>query len=293
MSTILDALRKVEETHRTRSADTRARLLAFPTRPSTYSSRQRRTPWLIGGGLALIGFTAGAGLMLWGPRLPAPEESQIANATGGDIPPDKQVNPPEPLAQPTPRPAGQAPTQSLAQPRSPATAEIPPNSAPATLMPQRLIPEQPRTLTPAERRAARREAHNARQATLRSTPPANVRDLVTATKAAQPQLQPQPLPELREESAQPVATVPRTAAPRTKSPVPAPAATTVPPNTSLSFLQWSPEPDRRLAFIKVDGGPLTLAHEGDTVAGYTVVEIRRDAVELSAKGLSFTLQVGP
>jgi len=34
---------------------------------------------------------------------------------------------------------------------------------------------------------------------------------------------------------------------------------------------------QRLAFIKVDGGPLTLAHEGDTVAGYTVVEIRRDA----------------
>jgi len=72
-----------------------------------------------------------------------------------------------------------------------------------------------------------------------------------------------------------------------------PDTDTVPPNTSLSFLQWSPEPDRRLAFIKVDGGPLTLAHEGDTVAGYTVVEIRRDAVELSAKGHSFTLQVGP
>jgi len=64
----------------------------------------------------------------------------------------------------------------------------------------------------------------------------------------------------------------------------------VPPNTSLSFLQWSPEPDRRLAFIKVNGGPLTLAHEGDTVEGFTVVEIRRDAVELSAKGRSFTLQ---
>jgi len=310
MSTILDALRKVEETHRTRSADTRARLLAFPTRPSTYSSRQRRTPWLIGGGLALIGFTTGAGLMLWGPRLPAPEESQIASATGGDIPPDKQVSPLEPLAQPTPRPAGQvspleplaqptprpagqAPTQSLAQSRSQATAEMPSNSAPTTPMPQRLIPEQPRTLTPAERRAARKEARSARQAALHSVPPANVRDLVAATKAAQPQLQPQPLADPREESAQPVAATPRTAAPRTKSPVPAPAATTVPPNTSLSFLQWSPEPDRRLAFIKVDGGPLTLAHEGDTVAGYTVVEIRRDAVELSAKGLSFTLQVGP
>jgi len=55
-------------------------------------------------------------------------------------------------------------------------------------------------------------------------------------------------------------------------------------------LQWSPEPDRRLAFIKINGGPLTLAHEGDTVEGFTVVEIRRDAVELSSKGQRFTLQ---
>jgi hypothetical protein len=64
----------------------------------------------------------------------------------------------------------------------------------------------------------------------------------------------------------------------------------VPPNTSLSFLQWSPDSDRRIAFIKVNGGPLTLAHEGDTVEGFTIVEIRRDAVELSSKGRSFTLQ---
>jgi hypothetical protein len=65
----------------------------------------------------------------------------------------------------------------------------------------------------------------------------------------------------------------------------------MPPNTSLSFLQWSPDRDRRLAFIKINGGPLTLAHEGDTVEGYTVIEIRHDAVELSAKGRNFTLQV--
>lgn len=290
MSTILDALRKVEENHRTRSADARARLLSSPTRPSTYSFRQRRTPWLIGVGLVLIGFTAGAGPMLWGPRLPAPEESQIASATGGDVPPGKEGNPLEPLAQPTPRPSGQAPSQSPAQPLSPATAEIPSNSAPTAPMPQHLTPAERRGLSPAERHAARREALRARYAAQRGTPPSEVRDLATAPRAAQPP--PRPLPEPGE-SAQPVASVPRTAVPGTKSPVPAPAAATAPPNTSLSFLQWSPEPDRRLAFIKVDGGPLTLAHEGDTVAGYTVVEIRRDAVELSAKGRSFMLQVGP
>ncbi|HEV8717364.1 MAG TPA: hypothetical protein VGX03_31660 [Candidatus Binatia bacterium] len=280
MSTILDALRKVEENHRTRSADARARLLSSPTRPRTYSFRQRRTLWLIGTGLALSGFTAGIGLMLWGPHSPAPEGSQIAGATGGDVPPDKEVNPLEPPAQSSSRPSGQAPTQSPARPLSRATAEVP--STPASTAPRL------QQLTREERRAARREALRARRAAALGTPPPESRDLAAATRATQPR----PLPQPRE-STQPVASVPRTAAPGTTSSPSESTAAPVPPNTSLSFLQWSPEPDRRLAFIKVEGGPLTLAHEGDTVAGYTVVEIRRDAVELSAKGHSFTLQVGP
>jgi hypothetical protein len=65
----------------------------------------------------------------------------------------------------------------------------------------------------------------------------------------------------------------------------------VPANTSLSFLQWSPEQDKRIAFIKVNGGPLTLAHEGDTVGGFTVVEIRPDAVELRSGETRLTLRV--
>jgi len=98
------------------------------------------------------------------------------------------------------------------------------------------------------------------------------------------------LPE-SQESSQPEVPTARTETRTTKPSAPAPATPTAPPNTSLSFLQWSPEPDRRLAFIKINGGPLTLAHEGDTVEGYTVVEIRHDAVELNAKGRRFTLQV--
>ncbi|MGH7964687.1 MAG: hypothetical protein ACRERD_23225, partial [Candidatus Binatia bacterium] len=75
-------------------------------------------------------------------------------------------------------------------------------------------------------------------------------------------------------------------------PVPPPVRSNPPPaNTSLSFLQWSPEPDKRMAFIRVNGGPLTLAHEGDTVAGYTVVEIRPNAVDLRSGEANFTLQV--
>jgi len=41
--------------------------------------------------------------------------------------------------------------------------------------------------------------------------------------------------------------------------------------------------------LRVDGGPLTLAHEGDTVAAHPD-QTAAMPVELSAKGLSFTLQ---
>jgi hypothetical protein len=64
-----------------------------------------------------------------------------------------------------------------------------------------------------------------------------------------------------------------------------------PPNSSLSFLQWSTDPDKRIAFIKLNGGPLTLAHEGDLIGEYTVVEIRQNSVELRTKNQTFSLQV--
>jgi hypothetical protein len=63
-----------------------------------------------------------------------------------------------------------------------------------------------------------------------------------------------------------------------------------PAGTSLSFLQWSSDPERRIAFLRVNGGPLTMAHEGDTVSGYTVVEIRQNSVELQSGETHMTLR---
>jgi len=83
MSTILDALRKVEETHRTRSTryagtgcslsrPDRALILPVSDVPRG-SSAAACVDWIY--------------RRSWtdalGPRLPAPEESQIASATGG------------------------------------------------------------------------------------------------------------------------------------------------------------------------------------------------------------------
>src|SRR6266540_1062169 len=89
MSTILDALRKVEEDSRTRSLDARARLLFSPARPDLRPARRRRAPWLISVGFILAGFAAGAGLVLWGPHSRSVEEGK---GTGG-IEPDKRLKP--------------------------------------------------------------------------------------------------------------------------------------------------------------------------------------------------------
>jgi hypothetical protein len=73
--------------------------------------------------------------------------------------------------------------------------------------------------------------------------------------------------------------------------VPAPANTTAPTaGNTLSLLQWSADPEKRIAFIRINGGPLTLAHEGDTIGGFTVVEIRPDAVELRSGETQMTLR---
>ncbi|MBI3800734.1 MAG: hypothetical protein HY268_27620 [Deltaproteobacteria bacterium] len=165
----------------------------------------------------------------------------------------------------------------------PTSAATPPAVPPAQAAPI------PQLLNPQEaQRAARREARQARTAEHHNEASLDkLRELAAAAKAARGQ--PLPSPEAVQKALS-EASAPRTATPKTKSSSLTSTAVTMPPNTSLSFLQWSPEPDRRLAFIKINGGPLTLAHEGDTVEGYTVVEIRRDAVELNAKGRSFTLQ---
>ena len=64
-----------------------------------------------------------------------------------------------------------------------------------------------------------------------------------------------------------------------------------PANSAVSFLQWSPESARRKAFVRVGGSPLTLVHEGDAIGGYTVVEIRPDAVALRSSMTRFQIRV--
>src|SRR2546425_3738088 len=76
MSTILDALRKVEADNHARSPDARARLLFSLSRSDLRLARRQQAPWLIRVGFVLAGFAAGAGLMLWGPLSRSVEEGK-------------------------------------------------------------------------------------------------------------------------------------------------------------------------------------------------------------------------
>jgi hypothetical protein len=64
-----------------------------------------------------------------------------------------------------------------------------------------------------------------------------------------------------------------------------------PAGSAVSFLQWSPEAARRKAFVRVGDGPLTLVHEGDSISGYTVVEIQQGRVTLRSGTAQFDLHV--
>jgi hypothetical protein len=260
MSTILDALRKVEGDHRARTTDARARLLFSPTLSSLHRPRRQRSPWVIGAGLALFGFVAGIGVVFW-QSSPQPREEQLAGA-------------PTPLAQP-----GSQPSTSIEIPpaipsaplvektEQPAlTAAIVPEPLMQPLMPEATYEIYAESLSPIVQRSP----------FVASIPAA--REVATAPKPAPP---PSPAKQQTQNFR-----AGGGAQAQSSTPVPDPA----PANTSLSFLQWSPEPSKRLAFIKVNDGPLTLAQEGDSVGGYIVVEIRRDEVELRSGNSSFTLR---
>jgi hypothetical protein len=279
MSTILDALRKVAEDNRARNADARTRLLFSSARPGSRPSRQKRATWVIGAGLVFAGFAAGAGLILWGPHSPSPQEERAAGETVLD---DKGLKPlgkpPEPLAQatgetPPPPPPTPAPVSPAPSPPPPAAVTSPSPSLPAPVEPP----------APPLASAAPQQLATARERPVQRSP--------FVTDPRERVIPPNPAPAAASELPQPPAgTAPDLPASAPAAPT-AEASTPASANTSLSFLQWSPEPDKRLAFIKVHGGPLTLAHEGDTVAGFTVVEIRPDAVDLRAGETSITLRM--
>jgi hypothetical protein len=62
------------------------------------------------------------------------------------------------------------------------------------------------------------------------------------------------------------------------------------PRVSLTFLQWSSDPDRRFAFVSIDGAPAQRVREGDTPNGMTVAEITPTGVQFKREGQLFMIR---
>ena len=62
------------------------------------------------------------------------------------------------------------------------------------------------------------------------------------------------------------------------------------PQVAINILQWSAEPERRFAFVSVDGGGMTQVREGDHIGGLTVKHIHEQTIEFGYNDSSFVLR---
>jgi hypothetical protein len=344
MSTILDALRKVEEENRTRNADMRTRLLTTPQRFDLRPPRRQRVSWLVGMGLMVGGIAVGAGIMGWGwsarstPDAVVNTENDILSHTPSPMPaqtptanssPLEHVTPAaSPMVPPTPAVAKEEPKVLVVSP--PASVQLQSGTQTESLQPQQLhgeivaggpsargvtspLPGVPNAVPLSPPLAAAEISGSSLTRTdgegpvqhspfvntseperIAPSPPPPLVEHRVATKA-KPAAKPTPTPRApakKELAARPPVESPPAPLEENDVTEVAPsdpqeeedvAETTSPPTpASVSFLQWSPEPEKRMAFIKVGDAPTTLAHEGDTVNGVTVVKIRQGAVELQS-----------
>lgn len=309
MSTILDALRKIEEENRTRNADARTRLLATPQRFDLRPPRRQRVSWLVSAGLIVGGIAVGAGLMGWGwyARLPS-----LPVVTTTNVPVPHAQPTPAPVSAPAATPAPPEPTTSIAPSVEPSPAAVPtqeptiivvsPSPPPVTTV---ALADVASTSVDPANPVQRSPFVNTAEPERIAPPPSAVEPRITTKPKPVRKLVPTPrVPVARETATEPAVEEPiptpleedDVAAGTPSAPVEEgeteDGAETSPPPTpaSVSFLQWSPEPEKRMAFIKVGDKPTALAHEGDIVNGVTVVKIRQGAVELRSGKNRWTLK---
>jgi hypothetical protein len=302
MSTILDALRKVER-ERDPSQD---RVLVSP---SVVTEPARRLPmWVIAMG-AIVGFGLG-GILSW-------RQVEVPPLEVASLP---AVPPPPAIAVPRPPMAG-APAPSLAEPRkaekSTEVAKVaPPASAPSDAVAV-AVPPQPSTAPPVEdpKAAADRilaaiekedsvlepspfsvprddpaadasvpaqAARSSRPIPPPAVPAGDPEQAMAAVEPAEPPLPDVAREALPEPEAEPEAT-PEALVDTGRSP---PGA----PKVALSFLQWSADPAKRFAFISIDGAATQRVREGEVASGMTVAAITPSGIQFKREGTTFIIR---
>ncbi|MBI3768425.1 MAG: hypothetical protein HY271_08000 [Deltaproteobacteria bacterium] len=312
MSTILDALKKVER-DRESPRDESVEEVGLPaTHP------RRGIPMRVIIACAGIGFAAGIGLALW--RDTAPLQQAAAPAPPAapviDVPPAPVAKAaPQPRAAPPPAPAAASPAGEAVIGGNPATNAVPAviaTAAPAAppvvvgsaehggsaLEPSPFTGDRevPAAAFPAAGgkhgvHGARRAqgAGSARGAAEDATPPRPVIALApvvpTAPVLAPPPPAPEPLPAPEPPPA-------AGAEPAQPPPVAIDTGRSPPgsPRVALTFLQWSSDPERRFAFVSIDGAPAQRVREGDTASGMTVAQITPTGVQFKREGQLFMIR---
>lgn len=302
MSTILDALRKIEGERHGQSGKVRARILVSPPRPLSAAPPYRSRLWTAGVGFLLAGFIGGVWMARQEEIPPAEGETphrlskeaerrfplSVVPENSGD--PEKTVSATtEGQVQEERRRIGSATDPSL--PEHPLVLSEPPLqdspfvSSPQVALRTSLVDTTPQGFSeptgekvdqaPREREDSVQHVSETAGEELEITLESGHEKQAGEAERAE---QEQPLtPGKPADIAEPDASE------DVYDPAPA--------NSAVSFLQWSPESARRKAFVRVGGSPLALVHEGDAIGGYTVVEIRPNAVALRSGATRFQIRV--
>ena len=268
MSTILDALKKVERERESPSV----RLRHDPDPPPKRSRRVSTITIVV---CAILGFAVGGGLALWRDSGSVPEPVAVT------VPPPPAIDVPALPAADAPArapvAAADAPAQ-VAAPAAPAVAPAPPDApAPGE--------DRPALATGLDDDSAVEPSPFARGADGLAGAAAEPEALAALPDAFEPldDYAAEPLPD----EADLVPDIEAT--PIDEEEAAAPAEETVfdtgrsppgAPRVTLSFLQWSADPARRFAFISVDGAASQRVQEGDSAGGVNIDEINPGGVRL-------------
>lgn len=295
MSTILDALRKLQRERSAQAPPADLRGSVTSETPSPARRRPRRSPrWIAA--LALILAVGAAGSWLYssgridawrgGPaqeevlpteaeldaleRETRDQEAALARAESGS---DQAVTPPPPTPQPPP-----AETPEIAAERARLEAAI----------------ANARAAQDAQREAERAQAE---QAQAEQAQAAQAQAAAAEPEAPAPQIQTPPSPPVQPAPRKALIAKPARTAPAAR-PSPAPAEPSAPvqsafPDVVVVSIRWHPIPERRVASLRFERQNVPEAHEGDIVAGVQVHRIDPGSVELRVGSAKRTVSPGP
>ena len=275
MSTILDALRKTEGERHGQDGEVRTRILVGPPRPFSPPPPHRSLVWAAGVSFLLAGFAVG----IW-----ITHQEEIPPEEGGTHLPAAPVNFEEPKktvsavigkrsqeerwSGTTPLPA----EHPLALSEPPSLQDSPFASSPQVALRTSLVDATPQGFSEPSGEKAHQKPEE----------PQRREDRVSHLGGHDGKAE-------RSEHGQPLASGGLTDGAEPDESEEGYAS--APADSAVSFLQWSPESTRRKALVRVEGSPLTLVREGDAIEGYTVVEIRPDAIALRSGATYFRLRV--